>query len=467
MKYILFLVIVLIQVHVFGQDKDPTIYSVAQQMPEYPGGEDSMWRFIHAQIRYPDSAAAHNIQGRVIMGFVVNEDGSISDIAVKKGLSPDLDREAERVVKLLPHFNPGIQDGKTVKVSYILPLTFKLKIDSTRKPNIEKKAEFPGGPNAMVNFIQKNVNYPERERDNDIQGRVVIHFTVNEDGSLSDFKVKDAVSPGIDAEALRVAKMLPTFQPASRDGKPVKADFYFPIAFKLATDDYSQYSSRYQYPKPDYTHMANLCEKPDAMPLFVGGKDKMMEFISHNIKYPWQAEMYNVEGTITVTFVVNEDGRLTDFGVLKYGDEFLIKESLRVAKLMPPFKPGTKDGKPVKTMYSLPIGFKLSESKLDTAKLDKYPQFPGGDTAEVRFMNQNIKYPQVARDSSIQGKVILAFIVSEDGSLSDFRIIKSVQKDLDAEAMRVAKLLPKFKPGMRAGKAVKAVFEFPVNFKIG
>ena len=344
MKYLLLFVIVLIHDHVSAQDKNPTIYSVVQQMPEYPGGEDSMWRFIHAHIRYPDSAANHNIQGRVVLGFVVNENGSLSDITVKKGLTWDLDSEAVRVVKQLSHFNPGKQDGKPVKVSYVLPLTFKLKIDSARR------------------------------------------------------------------------------QP------------------KLY----------------------------DSMPEFPGGKAKMMEFISSNIQYPHDAEMFNVQGVITVKFMVAEDGHLSDFVVPLNGDPSLVRESLRVISLMPPFKPAMKDGKPVKAPYSLPIGFKLSsDSKgLDTVKLDKYPQFPGGDTAELGFMNRNIKYPVDARDKDIQGIVVVAFIVNEDGSLSDFRILKSIQKDLDAEAMRVAKMLPKFKPAMREGKAVKAVFEFPINFKL-
>jgi protein TonB len=101
---------------------------------------------------------------------------------------------------------------------------------------VEHQPEFPGGDEAMMKFIQKNIRYPDTERESDVQGRVVVQFVVNEDGSLSDIVVKKSVSPGIDKEAMRVVSMLPKFKPGTQQGKAVRVQFILPIMFKLATD---------------------------------------------------------------------------------------------------------------------------------------------------------------------------------------------------------------------------------------
>jgi len=102
------------------------VFQVVEQMPEFPGGEEALMKFIQNNINYPDMERENDIQGRVVVGFVVNEDGSLSDIAVKKGVSSGIDKEAVRVVRKLPNFKPGKQQGKSVRVSYVLPIMFKL-----------------------------------------------------------------------------------------------------------------------------------------------------------------------------------------------------------------------------------------------------------------------------------------------------------------------------------------------------
>lgn len=106
--------------------KQHDVFVVVEYMLEYPGGEDALMRFIQKNIQYPKMEKESDIQGRVIIKFIVNEDGSLSDITVKKSVSPGLDNEALRVVKLMPKFKPGIDHGKTVRVQFMLPIMFKL-----------------------------------------------------------------------------------------------------------------------------------------------------------------------------------------------------------------------------------------------------------------------------------------------------------------------------------------------------
>lgn len=95
------------------------------------------------------------------------------------------------------------------------------------------------------------------------------------------------------------------------------------------------------------------------------------------------------------------------------------------------------------------------------------PSFPGGDAALMQFINKNIKYPQVAQDNGVQGKVIVQFVVEKDGKVGEVKVARGVDKDLDREAVRVCKMLPKFSPGRNAvGDPVRVWYTLPVTFKL-
>lgn len=99
--------------------------------------------------------------------------------------------------------------------------------------NVDKRATFPGGNNKAIAFIKENLKYPEDAANYCIQGRVIVKFVVEEDGSISDVEVVRGVYPSLDAEAVRVVKLMPKWQPAERGGKPVRSRFNFPVYFKL------------------------------------------------------------------------------------------------------------------------------------------------------------------------------------------------------------------------------------------
>ncbi len=106
-------------------DKDVLVF--AEQVPEFPGGEDALILFIQNNVKYPLYAIENKIEGTVIVQFVVEEDGSIGPIEITKGIKGGCDEEAIRIVKSMPKWKPGKQAGKTVRVWYTIPVTFKLK----------------------------------------------------------------------------------------------------------------------------------------------------------------------------------------------------------------------------------------------------------------------------------------------------------------------------------------------------
>ena len=98
--------------------------------------------------------------------------------------------------------------------------------------------------------------------------------------------------------------------------------------------------------------------------------------------------------------------------------------------------------------------------------VEQPPQFPGGDAALMKYLSSHIQYPTMAQENNIQGKVVLQFVVEKDGHVGEVKVVRSVDKDLDREAVRVCKSLPKFTPGRQNGQAVRVWYTLPVNFKL-
>ena len=103
------------------------IFQVVEQMPEFPGGTQALMAYLSKNIKYPSVAQDNGIQGRVLVSFVVNKDGSIVDPEVIKSVDAALDKEAMRVIKAMPKWNPGKQRGKPVRVKYTVPVLFRLQ----------------------------------------------------------------------------------------------------------------------------------------------------------------------------------------------------------------------------------------------------------------------------------------------------------------------------------------------------
>ena len=98
--------------------------------------------------------------------------------------------------------------------------------------------------------------------------------------------------------------------------------------------------------------------------------------------------------------------------------------------------------------------------------VENMPEFPGGDLGLMKYIQKNVKYPAIAKEYNITGKVYVSFIVDRSGSVTNVKIVRGVDKNLDAEAMRVVKSLPRYTPGRQRGKAVRVMFTIPINFTL-
>ena len=129
----------------------------------------------------------------------------------------------------------------------------------------------------------------------------------------------------------------------------------------------------------------------------------------------------------------------------------------------------TEDNKDKVVAISAPVTSAPIEEEEDNVifqVVEKMPSFPGGDAALFKFLGENVKYPVIAQENGVQGRVICQFVVNRDGSIVDVEVVRSVDASLDKEAIRVIKSMPKWSPGQQRGKPVRVKYTLPVNFKL-
>lgn len=245
---------------------DSTIFQVVEEMPDFPGGQQALMQFLANNVRYPTVAQENGKQGRVIVSFIVRKDGSITDVKVERGVDPYLDKEAERVIGTMPKWKPGKQRGQNVNVKFTVPVTFRLSGPEPAKPaetpeavSIEKFEEvvvtgygpkeeipseptfkvvdempkFPGGQEGLMRYLAKNIKYPVIAQQNKEQGKVLVQIVIGKDGNLSNIKILKGASAWLDAEAIRVVRGMPKWEPGKQNGQAVAVEYTFPITFRL------------------------------------------------------------------------------------------------------------------------------------------------------------------------------------------------------------------------------------------
>jgi TonB family protein len=224
---------------VVGIDTVPAVTKV-ENPPQFPGGLEGLGKFLGKTIRYPKVDKDNKVQGRVFVEFVVERNGSVSNIKALKAPSETLKAEAVRVMKLSPNWIPGYQNSKAVRVKFTIPINFTLGPDNGNAngdnkvfSSVEQSPSFPGGTQKFGEFLSKNIRYPKEMHDKGIQGRVYISFIVETDGTLSTIKVLKEPGFGSGEEAVRVMSMSPKWNPGIQDARPVRVQFTVPINFSL------------------------------------------------------------------------------------------------------------------------------------------------------------------------------------------------------------------------------------------
>ncbi len=298
--------------------KADEIFKAVEQMPRYPGGEAALMADISKNIRYPAMAAENNIQGCVVVQFVVEKNGSVGQVKVVRGKDPDLDKEAMRVCKTLKKFNPGKMNGVNVRVWYTLPIIFKL-------PRNEYNNQEAVKPEELLNTMK-----------------------VTEINITADEEVKEEIIDYVTQEEMVVGVV--DFDEGTD---------YLDVV-REHKDEVVVEEKKPEPPKAD-----EIFKAVEQMPRYPGGEAALMADISKNIRYPAMAAENNIQGCVVVQFVVEKNGSVGQVKVVRGKDPDLDKEAMRVCKTLKKFNPGKMNGVNVRVWYTLPINFKLQSNEIN------------------------------------------------------------------------------------------------------
>jgi TonB family protein len=221
-------------------------------------------------------------------------------------------------------------------------------------------------PKQVQDMLCSEVNYPESALENGIEGEVVISFTVDKDGNVGNVKIAKSVSPEIDAEALRLFRMM-LWEPSVSMGQPVESENQYSIDFNIKK--YNKHckergytATEFPFQPVDTSNIVYDYMKTDVKPKAVFSEKGMTlgKFIATNIKYPESAFKQNIAGKVTLRYVVEPQGRVSNIKVLNPVGGGCTGEAIRLLQLIK-WMPGIKNNMAVRTFMNIDIEFKLPE----------------------------------------------------------------------------------------------------------
>ncbi|WP_212006289.1 M56 family metallopeptidase [Chitinophaga sp. HK235] len=211
-------------------------------------------------------------------------------------------------------------------------------------------------------------------------------------------------------------------------------------------------------------------------PSFPGGEDSMAAYLSRNVRYPKEAARKGTQGMVTIEFLVNEQGQVTNAKIKgnKILGDGLEEEALRVVKAMPRWTPATYKGKKEAVRQALPIRFSVTgDQPVSIVQPAVYtfvehpPTYVGGEEALTRYLSNSIHYPREAQENNVSGTILVQFVVDSTGHLKDLKTVGTKKGyGLEEEALRVITAMPQWNPGMHRNKKVAVQFNLPIRFTL-
>ena len=203
---------------------------------------------------------------------------------------------------------------------------------------VENQAEFPGGNGAMMQFLADSIRYPVSAMQKGIQGSVICNFVVMKDGTISDVQVVRGVDPTLDAEAVRVLKLMPDWKPGKQRGQAVNVRYTLPVVFRLTGKEPKVIIDELKTNESVLQVQASVSSTFD----FPGDENALYKFVATRIKYPEEAQKKGAQGLVEASFQVDKNGNITDVKIVSSENNLLNNEVLRVIQEMPQWVKGKR-----------------------------------------------------------------------------------------------------------------------------
>ena len=314
---------------------DAEVHDYVDELPVYKNGEGQLMKDIASLIKYPKEAVEKNIQGRVIVSFVVDEQGNVIEPKVERAVHPLLDAEAVRVVSLLKYI-PAKHKGKVVRCRFTMPIRFAIPVEKGKTTVIIQEPD-PSGLRTVDQF-----------RDN-LQSLLRSGLLPNDDNVTVKFRIVDGKAQGIEVKT--------TDEKVKQEVREyIKRQKFKP---EESTLGYLHFS--FDIDKKKVKGNDDVFDYLDEMPEYEGGEGEMMKHLSREVVYPKEAADKNIQGRVMVGFVVEKDGTLSGVKIMRGIDPLLDAEALRVVKTLK-FRPGKMNGKPVRCRFTIPVRFKINDT---------------------------------------------------------------------------------------------------------
>ncbi len=337
-------------------------YDYVEVMPEYPGGQGALLQAVPRNVKYPPQALRSRVRGKVYVKFVVDETGRVINPAVARGIGSGCDAEAVRVVGQLERFTPGLQNGKPVKVYFMLPINFSISGMNTGKASpsydgdsgvVYTKPERPAHqrgvmPAQEADLFSQPALTPGARQVVGVQfvldhaGRFGLHhegFPINED------EVRQMDISAQDKEAILTARRLVAasgnWVPARQGGVAVASEATHYVLFGVE-------------------RRADVFYAPDEPAEYPGGPNALAEWVRQALSYPAAARKAKRDGTAYVRVVIDPKGRVTEPEIITGPGGDLDAEALRVVQSLRRFRPARHAGQPVASYRIVPVAFSLS-----------------------------------------------------------------------------------------------------------
>ena len=315
--------------------------------------------------------------------------------------------------------------------------------------------------------------------DRGIEGRVIAQFVVDSMGNVCEERVVRSVDTQLDGEAIRLIRNMPRWKPGKQWGRPVRVLYTIPITFALPDGATKKVI---ESPKPKGPTIEEAEKKPLIVLLFANGAEIIAEgkqlnyvpcvVVEFDYLEPFGLSTQDIADADTLGWYMAEDkyGKQGKDGAIVYHVEEKSYGEVTKALKHHWFNKGSNERLRTieKRSGSADEEVVEYESKYEDMFIhyETQPEFPGGMEALMDYLKANIRYPQEAKERGKQGRVIVQFIVEEDGTLTGEQVLKPVDPQLDAEAIRIARSMPKWKPGETRGKPTRMRFTFPVSFRL-
>ena len=348
-----------------------------QTMPSFQNGDLLSFRkWVQARVKYPAKAVKKGIQGRVVTSFVIAEDGSLTDAAIVQSPDELLSKEALRVLESSPKWKPGMTKGKPTPVKYTCPVDFRLPGSDADQPFVivEKMPTFRNGNlDTFRKWVQGEIKYPAEAVQKNIQGRVVVSFVVEPDGSLGNIQLLQAPDKLLADEARRVIASSPAgdWSPGMQRGEKVRVKYTLPVDFRLP-------DGNGKLPGPTAPDGDEPFLIAETMPTFQNGDiNNFRKWVQMQVRYPAEAMKNNIQGRVITSFVIERDGSISNIQVLQAPDKLLADEARRVIETSPAgaWSPGRQRGQAVRVKFTIPVDFLIQS---EDGKLPERDEKPAG-----------------------------------------------------------------------------------------